>query len=146
MPSEKFSEIMKPIFSNELHFNHLNGTVSLRKTDTDKGTQTELSMNKVLCPRCEDRDNLGKRFNSRSQTILRNCHFKLTNQEVRFNRSKESVMLGMESRIMNLIEKLLKKRKRNPFPQMDTNCQKTFTARKFIRANKQKIAQLSRLD
>jgi len=86
MPSEKFSEIMKPIFSNELHFNHLNGTVSLRKADTDKGTQTELSMNKVLCPRCEDRDNL------------------------------ESVMLGMESRIMSLIEKLLKKRKRNPFP------------------------------
>jgi len=83
--SEKFSEIMK-YFSNELHFNHLNGTVTLRKKDTDKGTQTELSMNKVLCTRCEDRDNL------------------------------ESVMLGMESRIMSLIEKLLKKRKRNPFP------------------------------
>jgi len=84
--SEKFLEITKPVFSNALHFNHLNGTVSLRKTDTDKGTQTELSMNKVLCARCEDRDKL------------------------------ESVVLGMESRIMSLIEKLLKKKKRNPFP------------------------------
>jgi len=84
--SEKFLEIMKPIFANELQFNHLNGTVSLPKKDTDKGTQTELSMNKVLCTRCEDRDNL------------------------------ESVILGMESRIMSLIEKMLKKRKRNPFP------------------------------
>ena len=115
MPSEKFSEIMKPIFSNELHFNHLNGTVSLRKTDTDKGTQTELSMNKVLCPRCEDRDNLGNRFNFKvidDFTVIS----KLTNYELKFNRCKESVMLGMESRIMNLIEKLLKKRKRNPFP------------------------------
>jgi len=86
--SEKFSEIMKwsMKFCNELHIDHLNGTVSLPKKDTDKGTQTELSMNTVLCTRCKDRDNL------------------------------ESVMLGMESRIMSLIEKLLKKRKRNPFP------------------------------
>ena len=68
--SEKFLEITKPVFSNALHFNHLNGTVSLRKTDTDKGTQTELSMNKVLCARCEDRDKLGRRFVMYSQGHL----------------------------------------------------------------------------
>ena len=41
---------------------------------------------------------------------------KLTNQDLRFSCKKESVVLGMESRIMSLIEKLVKKKKRNPFP------------------------------
>lgn len=83
---DKFSEIMKPIFVSDL--NNQNGIVSLPKRDTctDKEIQTDSSLCKEPCARCEERDSL------------------------------ESVMLGFESRIMSLISELvLKKRKRNPF-------------------------------